>query len=79
MDGVSVYHSRIQAGQIPGHGFTRWMQTWWWVYRSPAMRRRLAIPWQSGIPYGTAFVKNSYVGQNLHQAEAEQPGIQRTV
>ena len=28
---------------------------------------------QSGIPYGTAFVKNSYVGQNLHQAEAEQP------
>ena len=31
---------------------------------------------QSGIPYGTAFVKNGYVGRTVHQAQAEQPGIQ---
>lgn len=28
---------------------------------------------QSGIPYGTAFVKNGYVGRDVYQAEAEQP------
>ncbi len=28
---------------------------------------------QSGIPYGTAFVKNGYVGRTFYQAETEQP------
>ena len=29
------------------------------------MRQHLDMPWQSGIPYGTAFVKNGYVGRTF--------------
>lgn len=63
-DGVSVYHSRIQAG-------------WFLAMDSPVEAdlvvgvpesgngAALGYSMESGIPYGTAFVKNSYVGRTF--------------
>ena len=31
---------------------------------------------ESGIPYGTAFVKNGYVGRTFIKPKSEQPGVQ---
>ena len=41
------------------------MRTWWWECRNRETRRPWAIPWSRGIPYGTAFVKNAYVGRTF--------------
>ena len=64
VDGISVYHSRIEAGRylaidspveadlvvgVPESG-------------NPAA---LGYALESGIPYGTAFIKNSYVGRTF--------------
>ena len=42
-----------------------WMQILWLVYRNPVMPLPWDMHWQSGIPYGVAFVKNSYVGRTF--------------
>ncbi len=37
------------------------------------MQQLLGYSLESGIPYGTAFVKNGYVGRTFHQTMTEQP------
>lgn len=64
IDGVSVYHSRIMAGKylaIDSHVEADL------VVGVPESGNAAALGYslQSGIPYGTAFVKNSYVGRTF--------------
>ncbi len=64
IDGVSVYASRIQAGRFlamdsPVEAYL--------VVGVPESGNAAALGYslQSGIPYGTAFVKNGYVGRTF--------------
>lgn len=63
-DGVSVYHSRIQAGRFLAidHPVDADL-----VVGVPESGNAAALGYsmESGIPYGTAFVKNGYVGRTF--------------
>jgi len=63
-DGISVYHSRVQAGRFLAmdHPIDADL-----VVGVPESGNAAALGYslQSGIPYGTAFVRNSYVGRTF--------------
>ena len=63
-DGVSVYHSRIHAGRCLAIDSPVNADL---VVGVPESGNAAALGYsmQSGIPYGTAFVKNSYVGRTF--------------
>ena len=63
-DGVSVYHSRIQAGRFLALDSPVEADL---VVGVPESGNGAALGYsmESGIPYGTAFVKNSYVGRTF--------------
>lgn len=63
-DGVSVYHSRIMAGKFLAMDSPVEADI---VVGVPESGNAAAMGYamQSGIPYGTAFVKNSYVGRTF--------------
>ena len=63
-DGVSVYHSRIQAGRFLAMDHPVDADL---VVGVPESGNAAALGYsmESGIPYGTAFVKNSYVGRTF--------------
>ena len=63
-DGVSVYHSRIHAGRCLAIDSPVDADL---VVGVPESGNAAALGYsmQSGIPYGTAFVKNSYVGRTF--------------
>ena len=63
-DGVSVYHSRIQAGRFLAKDAPVDADL---VVGVPESGNAAALGYsmESGIPYGTAFVKNSYVGRTF--------------
>ncbi|MGN0483040.1 MAG: amidophosphoribosyltransferase [Lachnospiraceae bacterium] len=64
IDGVSVYESRIQAGKYLAIDSPVDADL---VVGVPESGNAAALGYsmQSGIPYGTAFVKNSYVGRTF--------------
>lgn len=63
-DGMSVYHSRIMAGKFLAIDSPIEADV---VIGVPESGNAAAMGYamQSGIPYGTAFVKNSYVGRTF--------------
>ena len=63
-DGVSVYHSRIMAGRFLAIDSPVEADV---VVGVPESGNAAAMGYamESGIPYGTAFVKNSYVGRTF--------------
>ena len=63
-DGVSVYHSRIYAGRCLAQDSPVDADL---VVGVPESGNAAALGYsmESGIPYGTAFVKNSYVGRTF--------------
>ncbi|MBS5063528.1 MAG: amidophosphoribosyltransferase [Hungatella hathewayi] len=63
-DGVSVYHSRIYAGRCLAKDSPVEADL---VVGVPESGNAAALGYsmESGIPYGTAFVKNSYVGRTF--------------
>lgn len=63
-DGVSVYHSRLQAGRFLAMDSSVEADL---VVGVPESGNGAALGYsmESGIPYGTAFVKNSYVGRTF--------------
>lgn len=63
-DGVSVYHSRIHAGRCMAKDSPVEADL---VVGVPESGNAAALGYsmESGIPYGTAFVKNSYVGRTF--------------
>ncbi len=63
-DGVGVYHSRIQAGRFLAMDHPVDADL---VVGVPESGNAAALGYsmESGIPYGTAFVKNSYVGRTF--------------
>ena len=64
MDGVSIYHSRIQAGRYRAMDSPVEADL---VVGVPESGNAAALGYslESGIPYGTAFVKNGYVGRTF--------------
>lgn len=64
IDGVSVYHSRIQAGRFLAKDSAVDADL---VVGVPESGNAAALGYslESGIPYGTAFVKNGYVGRTF--------------
>jgi amidophosphoribosyltransferase len=64
IDGVSVYHSRIMAGKFLAIDSPVEADL---VVGVPESGNAAALGYslQSGIPYGTAFVKNGYVGRTF--------------
>ena len=76
IDGISVHSSRIMAGKILAQMHPVDADI---VVGVPESGNAAAMGFalESGIPYGTAFVKNSYVGQNVYQAEAVSQRVQR--
>lgn len=64
MDGVSIYSSRISAGRYLAMDSPAEADV---VVGVPESGNAAALGYslQSGIPYGTAFVKNSYVGRTF--------------
>ena len=64
MDGVSIYHSRIQAGRYLAMDSPAEADL---VVGVPESGNAAALGYslESGIPYGTAFVKNGYVGRTF--------------
>lgn len=64
VDGMSVYHSRIMAGKFLAQDSPVEADI---VVGVPESGNAAAMGYamQSGIPYGTAFVKNSYVGRTF--------------
>ncbi|MDD4370548.1 MAG: amidophosphoribosyltransferase [Anaerostipes sp.] len=64
IDGVSVYHSRIQSGRYLAQDSPVEADI---VVGVPESGNAAALGYslESGIPYGTAFVKNSYVGRTF--------------
>lgn len=64
IDGVGVYHSRIQAGKYLAMDSPVEADL---VIGVPESGNAAALGYslQSGIPYGTAFVKNGYVGRTF--------------
>lgn len=63
-DGVSVYHSRIHAGRCLAQDSPVEADL---VVGVPESGNAAALGYsmESGIPYGTAFVKNAYVGRTF--------------
>ncbi len=63
-DGISVYHSRVQAGRFLAMDSPVEADL---VVGVPESGNAAALGYslQSGIPYGTAFVKNGYVGRTF--------------
>ena len=63
-DGIGVYHSRIQAGRFLAMDHPVDADL---VVGVPESGNAAALGYsmESGIPYGTAFVKNSYVGRTF--------------
>ena len=64
IDGISVYSSRIQAGKYLAMDSPVEADLVVGVPES-GNAAALAYSLQSGIPYGTAFVKNSYIGRTF--------------
>ena len=64
MDGVSIYHSRIQAGRYLAMDSPVEADLVVGVPESGNAAAR-GYSLESGIPYGTAFVKNGYVGRTF--------------
>ena len=64
IDGVSVYHSRIMAGKFLAMDSPVEADL---VVGVPESGNCAALGYslQSGIPYGTAFIKNAYVGRTF--------------
>lgn len=64
MDGISVYNSRIMAGKILAQTYPVEADI---VVGVPDSGNAAALGFseESGIPYGMAFVKNSYVGRTF--------------
>ena len=64
IDGVGVYHSRIVAGKALAQSYPVEADL---VTGVPESGNAAALGYSlaSGIPYGTAFVKNSYVGRTF--------------
>ena len=64
IDGVSVYHSRLMAGRYLAMDSPVDADI---VVGVPESGNAAALGYslQSGIPYGTAFVKNGYVGRTF--------------
>ncbi len=64
IDGVSVYHSRIAAGRFLAKDHPVEADL---VVGVPESGNAAALGYslESGIPYGTAFVKNGYVGRTF--------------
>lgn len=64
MDGISVYQTRIMAGRYLAMDSPVDADL---VVGVPESGNAAALGYslQSGIPYGTAFVKNSYVGRTF--------------
>lgn len=64
MDGVSIYKSRITAGRLLAKDFPVEADL---VVGVPESGNVAAMGYslESGIPYGTAFVKNSYIGRTF--------------
>ena len=71
MDGMSVYESRIMAGKILAKSYPVEADL---VVGVPESGNAAALGYsmESGIPYGMAFVKNSYVGRTFIKPKQEQ-------
>lgn len=71
IDGISVYNSRINAGKILAKTHPVEADI---VVGVPESGNAAALGYsmQSGIPYGTAFVKNSYIGRTFIKPKQEQ-------
>jgi len=71
MDGISVYESRIMAGKILAKSYPVEADL---VVGVPESGNAAALGYsmESGIPYGMAFVKNSYVGRTFIKPKQEQ-------
>ena len=72
IDGVSVYHSRLMAGRYLAMDSPVDADI---VVGVPESGNAAALGYslQSGIPYGTAFVKKRLCRPYLYQTETEQP------
>ena len=55
----------LVAGKALAKDSIRWRQIWWWVCRIPVLVAAMGYSEESGIPYGMAFHKNSYVGRTF--------------
>ena len=64
IDGVSVYNSRIMAGRILAKDYPAEADLVVGVPESGNVAA-LGYSMESGIPYGIAFIKNSYVGRTF--------------
>ena len=64
MDGISVYNSRIKAGRLLAHSYPVDADL---VVGVPDSGLTAAVGYsqESGIPFGLAFYKNSYVGRTF--------------
>ena len=71
IDGVGVYHSRIQAGRYLAQDSPVEADL---VVGVPESGNAAALGYslESGIPYGTAFVKNGYVGRTFIKPTQEE-------
>lgn len=71
MDGISVYESRLMAGKMLAQSHPVEADL---VVGVPESGNAAALGYslESGIPYGTAFVKNSYVGRTFIKPKQEQ-------
>ncbi len=75
IDGIGVYDSRIKAGRFLAMDSPVEADL---VVGVPESGNAAALGYamESGIPYGTAFVKKWLCRKNLYQAKTEQPRIQ---
>ncbi|MCI8549143.1 MAG: amidophosphoribosyltransferase [Lachnospiraceae bacterium] len=77
IDGVSVYHARVAAGRFLAKDHPAEADL---VVGVPESGNAAAQGYaqESGIPYGTAFVKNSYVGRTFIKPsqESRESGVQ---
>lgn len=71
IDGISVYNSRINAGKILAKSHPVEADI---VVGVPESGNAAALGYslESGIPYGVAFVKNSYIGRTFIKPKQEQ-------
>ena len=77
IDGVGVYHSRIVAGKALAQSYPVEADLVVGVPDS-GLVAAMGYSQQSGIPYGTAFHKNSYVGRTFIKPKQSERAVSYT-